>query len=76
MKKEGQSWLLSAVEAVSGNAVGFCIAWATNFLVLPWFGYYPDALQAFELTAIFTVISVIRVFIWRRMFNWYERQKS
>ena len=50
--------------------------WIANFVVLPWFGYHPSIVEAFELTAIFTAISVIRVFLWRRAFNWYQERKT
>jgi len=72
----GQTKWMSFFEAASGSALGFGIAWIANFVVLPWFGYHPSIVEAFELTAIFTAISVIRVFLWRRAFNWWQLRKA
>lgn len=72
----GQSRWMSFLEAASGNIFGFALAVATNWFVLPIFGFMATLDQAFWITAIFTVISIGRIYAWRRAFNWYEGRGS
>lgn len=69
-----QSKLESHIEASANIASGFII----SFLVWIWFvgplvgaGYLNplSALDAFIITAIFTITSYIRSYVWRRFFN-------
>ncbi len=65
---------MSFLEAASGNVVGFILSVATNWFILPWFGFEATLDQAFGITAIFAMISVGRIYIWRRLFNWYQNK--
>lgn len=71
-----QSRWLSFVEAVASTAVGFVISMALVSVVLPAFGYLVSAPDAFWITSIFTVSSIARSFIVRRLFNGYSRSKA
>lgn len=57
------------LEAASNTASGFLIGWGTNWLILPLFGFKVSASASFLMTIIFTVISVVRSYAWRRVFN-------
>jgi len=57
----------SGIEVFMNYASGFVIAWSVYaFIVLP-----NEALQqsAFWVTVIYTIVSVVRSYLWRRFFN-------
>jgi hypothetical protein len=72
----GQSKWMSFWEATSGTVAGFALAVATNWFVLPLFGFEATLDQAFGITAIFAVISTGRIYVWRRAFNWWQERKA
>ena len=65
-----QTWIGSIVEAKTNLAIGFCINYAANLIVLPllWNPAKPLA-SAFYIGLVFTVISVTRQLVIRRKFN-------
>lgn len=69
----GQSRAESIFEICLSTAIGFIIAFTANLLILPLFGFTPTFSQNFWLTVFFTVISIIRGILVRRLFNkWHE----
>lgn len=64
-----QSRLGSVVEACINILVGFGIAMLANAVILPYFGFNVTAEQNFWITCVFTVISFIRSYLLRRLFN-------
>lgn len=60
----------SFFEACVSTAIGFLIAYVTTIVVLPAFGFRATLSQSFWITCIFTVISIIRGYYVRRLFNW------
>lgn len=65
-----QSRKESAVEAVLNVGSGFILAMlAWQLVVAPLWGYEVTLLDNVGLTAIFTVISVVRGYLWRRYFE-------
>jgi len=65
-----QSRSMSAVEAVANVAVGLLVAIATQVVVFPWFGIQPLPLvYHFQIGLVFTMISLIRSYVLRRIFN-------
>lgn len=69
-----QSRLGSFVESCVNTAVGFGINFMANMLVLPLFGFKVTGEQAFWMGVIFTVISVVRGYSLRRLFNAAHRR--
>jgi hypothetical protein len=59
----------SAVETVVGTAIGFLVSMAATAVVFPWFGFHPAAQDNLEITAVFTVLSVARGYLVRRLFE-------
>ena len=60
----------------SGIVVSMCL-W--NFLIVPLLagGYDYFSLKGnFMITITFTVVSIFRGYIWRRMFNWLEGKEQ
>lgn len=66
-----QSRLGSAVEATTNVAIGFGVSFAANLVVLPASGYAVSADDALGIGAAFTVISLARSYLLRRLFNWW-----
>lgn len=71
---QSRGW--SLVEAVSSTAVGFGVSLLVWHYVAAWYGI-PMPLQTnLEITAIFTVVSIARGYLWRRLFNWIGRLRA
>lgn len=64
-----QSKKMSMIEVVSNVAAGYAISVIANIYVLPWFGFNITADKACLMGAIFTVISIVRSYCFRRIFN-------
>lgn len=64
-----QSHLMSLVEATANVAVGYGVAVATQLVVFPWFGLPARLDDALAIGAIFTVVSILRNFLLRRLFE-------
>lgn len=69
-----QSRLHSFIEAWTGTAIGFIVSMALCFVVYPMFGHAFTFAQNFWITAIFTVASIIRSYVVRRVFNRLHRR--
>lgn len=67
---KGQSHRMSMIESLSNVVVGFGVSMLANLLILPLFGYSPGIVDAGLIGAVFTVISLIRSYLMRRLFNW------
>lgn len=59
----------SLLESVTGTVVGFVIAMIIQVTVPPLFGAKLALHQDFAIVGIFTVASIIRQYILRRIFN-------
>ncbi len=65
-----QSKIQSAIEAVLNVGSGFIIAMLLwQFVAAPLWGYEVTLLDNLGLTALFTGVSVVRSYIWRRFFE-------
>lgn len=64
-----QTRTMSAVESVANVAIGYCVAVATQAAVFPLFGIYATATDHLAIGAIFTVVSLARSYLLRRLFN-------
>jgi len=69
-----QSRRMSAVEAVANVAVGYGVAIATQLAVFPLFGLVASIGDNLAIGGIFTVVSIVRSYVLRRVFNggWRE----
>ena len=61
----------SFLEALVNIALGYSIAVAVNMVVLPLFGFFPSLGQHAQIGAVFSVISLVRSYCLRRLFNWW-----
>jgi hypothetical protein len=64
-----QTRLMSLTEALANVIVGYGLAIATQLLVFPLFGLPADIEVAAAIGMIFTVISIVRSFALRRLFE-------
>lgn len=59
----------SAIEALTNVVVGYLLAVATQMLVFPLFGLSASLGQNLLIGLIFTVVSIVRSYTLRRIFN-------
>lgn len=60
----------SLLEVCLSTAIGFVISFAANLVIMPVvFGFHPSATENLIATIFFTVISVVRGYYVRRLFN-------
>jgi hypothetical protein len=64
-----QSRLMSLVEATANVVVGYGLAVLTQMLVFPMFGVRTTLAQNMTLGIIFTVVSIARSYMLRRLFE-------
>jgi hypothetical protein len=65
-----QSKRASSIEAFVSTISGYLIAVFIQLLIFPLFDLHPNLLESAMIAAIFTGISMVRVYICRRIFNW------
>lgn len=70
--KIGQSKRHSFLESLFNVAVGYGIALLSQILVFPLFGIHIPLHDNIIIGIIFTVISICRSYLLRRLFNWYH----
>jgi len=68
-----QSRTYSMIEAVANVAIGYSVATLANLVVLPLFGLHPSLGDAAGIGLIFTVVSLTRSYLLRRLFNRWLR---
>ena len=71
-----QTRLESIIEIALNTTTGFIISWGVTLWVLPLFGHAVTYSQGFQITLIFTVISVLRSYLWRRTFNLHALRRA
>lgn len=64
-----QSRVMSAAEAITNVLIGYTIATAATYVILPLHGYQITTQKALSISLAFTAISLARSYILRRLFN-------
>jgi hypothetical protein len=64
-----QSRTMSLVEAVTNVLVGYGVAVTTQMLVFPLFGLHTTLQENLVIGLIFTIISLVRSYLLRRVFE-------
>lgn len=67
--RSGQSRTMSLVEALANVAVGFTIAVLTQRAVFPLFSIVTTVSTDLAIGAMFTVVSIVRSYVMRRLFE-------
>ena len=65
-----QSRTGSVVETSVNIITGFIISMGINAWILPTLGYHVTASENLIIVSVFTVVSIVRSYIFRRMFNY------
>ena len=60
---------MSIIETTLNIGSGVVISWAMAFWLLPLWGYSYTASESFSITIVFTGVSWLRSYLWRRYFN-------
>lgn len=71
-----QSRIMSLVKSAANVAIGFWIAVLTQMLVLPLFGLEATMRAQMSIGAIFTLVSLVRSYALRRVFEALRERKS
>lgn len=69
-----QSKRVSAVEATLNIGSGFILSMMIWQLIAPLLGYDITITENVQLTSVFTVVSLIRSYAWRRIFTRLDRR--
>lgn len=64
-----QSKTLSLIETCASTAIGFLVSMCVTAVVFPLYNLTIDAGVNFQITAIFTVVSILRGYVVRRAFS-------
>ena len=64
-----QTRTMSMIEAALNTASGFLLSVLTTAIVFPMFGFPVTVGQNVSIVGIFTAVSVVRSYVWRRVFN-------
>lgn len=72
MNRTIQSKKGSLVEILANVGSGYILAWLVSLYMFPLIGFDISIAQNTMTTSIFTVISVARGYVWRRLFNWHS----
>lgn len=67
-----QSKKASLAETVSSTIIGYVVALLAQTIILPAFGLEVSTASHFGIAAAFTVVSIIRGYCVRRLFNWIQ----
>ena len=59
----------SLIETLAGVAIGYAVALASQLVIFPHFGLHPTLDQNLLIGLYFTVISIARGYVVRRVFN-------
>jgi len=70
---DGQSRRMSMVESLTNVFVGYWLAVGTQFVIFPWFGMTASLHDNLAIGAIFTVVSILRSFGLRRLFETWRK---
>lgn len=65
-----QRKIYSFLESLANVLIGSGVALCSQLLIFPWFGIHLSIWANLEITAYFTIISVARSYLVRRLFNW------
>jgi hypothetical protein len=71
-----QSRTFSLIEAITNVVVGYALAVATQSLVFPMFGWQPNLRVNLSIALIFSLVSLVRSYLLRRLFGHLDEKKG
>ena len=72
---KGQKKSHSFIEVCLNTAIGYVIAVSAQILIFPYFDIHASFESNLKIGMIFTVISIIRSYVMRRLFNYIGCRK-
>lgn len=66
----------SMAEVITSTAAGYLIALATQLVVFPIYDMPLRMAENMQVAGIFTVVSIIRSYFFRRLWNHFERTRA
>lgn len=63
----------SLAESITNTVVGYAVNFAANMLIMPLFGFNITITQNFQISILYVLISVIRGYGIRRLFNLHHQ---
>lgn len=66
----------SLFEALLNVGSGAIVSFCTASVVFPLYGFHSTSSQNFSIVMIFTFVSVVRAYLWRRLFNYITYHRS
>ena len=70
-----QSRIGSLVEAGVNVLIGYLVAMLAQAVIFPMFGFTAGVVEHAQIAGLFTLVSLARSYILRRVFNLFERRK-
>ena len=71
-----QSRKASLLEACANMATGMVVSYIVGLIIFPLLGWPVSHGTNAIAVSIFTVTSLIRSYLWRRAFNWWQHRKE
>lgn len=71
---KGQSKLASFVEANCNSFIGYWVSVLVGVHLYPLFDLHMDLSTNMMITASFVIVSTLRSFVMRRIFNWWSER--
>lgn len=71
----GQTRWMSLMESSLDIAMGFIVSVGAGFVIFPMFGIQTTVLDNMGIVSLFTVTSLGRRYVTRRIFNWLQIRK-
>lgn len=66
---------MSLGESCVSTLIGFVINLLAQRIIFPWFGFNPPLLANLGISSIFTLISIGRGYVIRRLFDWWHHRE-
>jgi len=73
--REGQTKRDSLLEATINIMIGYGVAIAAQKVIFPVFGIQVSTADDCKIAGLFTIVSLIRSYVLRRLFNWWHVYK-
>lgn len=71
----GQSKKASLAEAITNIGTGTVLGMLLNYYILPAWGYTVSVADAFSIGLLYSAISFVRSYFFRRVFNWLTTRR-
>jgi len=64
----------SLIQSIIDVGSGFILAILIQLCIFPFFNLHPNILDSLSIALIFTIVSIIRSWLWRLVFKSYDKR--